>query len=108
MMKDKTPKRKKSKQSKAEQFTPNSCDEIAQSALTSFIKEQLESKNDVRKNIDALASVIDEFLKSYIVLGYTFDGKPMNIIYAHNQQEADSLTTLINKFINTNVNNDTE
>ena len=107
-MKDKTPKRKKAKQNRTEKFVPNSCDEITQKALTSFIKEQLDSKTNARKDIDALSSVIEEFLKSYIVLGYTFDGKPINIIYAHNQQEADSLITIVNKFINSSIGNDNE
>jgi hypothetical protein len=111
-MKDKTPKKKQSKAKKSEKFDPsvasNDIKEITQKALASFLKEQLTNKTNSKKNIDALTSVIEEFLSSYILLGYSFDGKPLNIIFAHNQQEADSLTTLINKFINSCGNGSNE
>ena len=31
------------------------------------------------------------------------DGQPVNFIFAHNEQEADSLATLLNKFFIKNV-----
>ena len=103
-MKDETPKRKKkSKVNKTEEFDPkNTADikELTQKALTAILQTQLNNKNEHRKNTDSLAAVIEEFLSSYIILGYSLDGSPIHIISAHNQQEADSLTTLVNKFIN--------
>jgi len=42
-------------------------------------------------------NTIQEFLNSFIVLGYNFNGEPVHFISAHNQQEADSLATLVNK-----------
>jgi len=38
-------------------------------------------------------------LNSFILIGYNFDGKPVTLISAHNQQEADSLGALLNKFL---------
>jgi len=103
-MKDETPKRrKKSKGKKTEEFDPRAAAdirELTQKALTAILQNQLNNKTEHRKNTESLAAVIEEFLLSYIILGYSLDGSPVHIISAHNQQEADSLTTLVNKFIN--------
>lgn len=102
-MKDKTPKRKKSRSKKTEAFNPEdakSIKDLTQKALTTTLQNQLNNKANSRKNTESLAAVIEEFLTSYIILGYSLDGIPIQIISAHNQQEADSLTTLVNKFIN--------
>ena len=98
----KTPKKRKSKVTKAEKFSPNQDKDIkdlTEKALATFLQEKNKYRDEVRSNINALSSVIEEFLSSFIIIGYTIDGSPINIISAHNQQEADSLTTLINKFI---------
>jgi hypothetical protein len=104
-MKDKTPKKKKLKGKKTEEFDPKDAadiKELTQKALTTILQNQLSNKSEGRKNTESLAAVIEEFLTSYIILGYSLDGTPIHIISAHNQQEADSLTTLVNKFINHN------
>jgi len=72
---------------------------ILKSALASFLKEQVDERNTSKKNIEALIGVVEEFLNSFIILGYTMDGTPVQYICAHNQQQADSLATLVNKFI---------
>jgi len=103
-MKDETPKKKKqSKGKKTEEFDPKDAADVkklTQKALTAILQNQINNKSEHRKNTESLAAVIEEFLTSYIILGYSLDGTPVHIISAHNQQEADSLTTLINKFIN--------
>ncbi len=101
MMKDKEqPKKpKKAKQSsEAIPFVEDEDREALRSAIASFLKEKIDEKNTSRKNIEALISVVEEFLNSFIILGYTFEGAPVQYICAHNQQQADSLATLINKF----------
>lgn len=72
---------------------------LLRGALASFLKDQIDEKNDSKKNIEALIGVVEEFLNSFIILGYTMDGVPVQYICAHNQQQADSLATLVNKFI---------
>lgn len=100
-MKDKNAPKDPNNEAKTESFIPNSdkdTKEMIQSALVAFLKEKLEEKNNSRKNYDALISVVEEFLNSFILLGYTFEGQPLQYICAHNQQQADSLATLVNKF----------
>jgi len=99
MMKNKD---KSSGDNKDKNFDPNANKEVKElthKALISFLRDQLKNKNESKKDMDALTSQVLEFLNCFIILGYNFDGEPVSIISAHNQQEADSLGTLINKFI---------
>lgn len=99
MMKEKKP----SKDNKIkESFDPNAnkdVKELTHNALVSFVREQLKEKANKKQDIEALNSQILEYLNSFILLGYNFNGEPVSIISAHNQQEADSLGSLVNKFI---------
>jgi len=100
-MKDKNHHKKPTEANNDETFIPDkdpSAKELIQSALSSFIKEKIQEKNISKKNLEALIGVVEEFLNCFIVLGYTFDGTPIQYICAHTQQEADSLATLVNKF----------
>jgi len=100
-MKDKNSQRSQNSKSNEPPYGPDTdpaTKELIKSALSSFLQEKLNERNVSRKNLEALINVVEEFLNSFIILGYTFDGTPVHYICAHNQQEADSLATLINKF----------
>lgn len=87
-------------------FNPNENKEVKElthKALVSFLREQINEKSNNKVDLDALNSQILEFLNSFILIGYNFKGEPVSIISAHNQQEADSLGTLLNKFIFNNA-----
>ena len=101
MMKDNSSPKKPNKRNKAGEPIPlvdEEAKEVLRSALASFLREKVDEKESSRKNIEALIGVVEEFLNSFIILGYTFEGMPVQYICAHNQQQADSLATLINKF----------
>ena len=72
--------------------------ELIRQAMTAALQEKLASEKGIKKDLHSLTTVVEEFLKSFIILGYTFDGTPIHCVSAHNQQEADSLITLINKY----------
>lgn len=98
MMKDKKP----SKGSVNNNFDPNAnkdIKELTHKALVSFLRDQLAERTSNKKDLDALNAQILEFLNCFILIGYNFEGEPVSMISAHNQQEADSLGALINKFI---------
>lgn len=93
-------KNKKSNEDK--KFDPNENKDVknlTHKALVSFLREQIKDKADSKRDLDALNSQILEFLNCFILLGYNSEGEPISMISAHNQQEADSLGTLLNKFI---------
>jgi hypothetical protein len=73
-------------------------DEVVSQAFVSFLKNQAKERTTARKNLDSLTATVLEFLNSFILIGYDAEGTPVKIISAHNQQEADSLATLLNKF----------
>jgi hypothetical protein len=98
MMKNKNSFNNKNK----DPFDPNANKEVKElthKALVSFLREQLSEQAVQRKDIDVLTAQILEFLNCFILIGYNFDGKPVTLISAHNQQEADSLGALLNKFL---------
>jgi hypothetical protein len=96
------PKRVKASESKIDADTK----EVIRKAMISSLEEKLANTNDIKKDLNALSNVVEEFLTSFIILGYTFEGDPVHCISAHNQQEADSLVTLINKFFNNHLNDE--
>ena len=77
--------------------------EIIRKAMISSLEEKLENVKLVKKDLNTLSTVVEEYLTSFIILGYTFEGDPVHCISAHNQQEADSLVTLINKFFQNHI-----
>lgn len=86
-----------------EKLDAQSLNELTNNKIMSYLQSKLNSKMETRKDLDLLKSTVEEFLNSFIVLGYTFDGEPVNMMFCHNQQEADSLATLVNKvFIQNN------
>jgi len=83
-------------------FDPNAnkdIKELTHKALISFLRDHAKDKLDSKRDLDALNSQILEFLNCFILIGYNCEGEPVTLISAHNQQEADSLGTLLNKFI---------
>lgn len=100
MMREKKPS-KKLPENNTDSFQPGEnkdVNELARRALSTFLQYQIKEKAHNRKNIAALTETVQEFLNSFIILGYTIEGEPIQTIFAHNQQEADSLATLVNKF----------
>jgi len=81
--------------------------EILRKAMLSSLQDNLQShENGIKRDLRTLSTQVEEYLTSFIILGYTFDGEPIHCISAHNQQEADSLVTLINKFFHSHIEND--
>jgi hypothetical protein len=81
--------------------------EILRKAMISSLQESIANReNGIKKDLKNLSTQVEEYLTSFIILGYTFDGEPVQCISAHNQQEADSLVTLINKFFHNHIENE--
>jgi hypothetical protein len=99
------PKRKKDKTLTSQQM-------LEATVINSLIKDALaavvlESKEKMYKEdcAKAVISVLAEFLRTYILIGYDFEGTPIKIINAHNGLEADALVSAMQKcMINLHVN----
>ena len=73
--------------------------EIIRAALESHLVEYAKRKQDQKRNVEQLSTVIEEYLSSFVLLGYNYDGDPVTLVSASTQQQSDSLSTLIQKFI---------
>jgi ribosome biogenesis protein Nip4 len=102
-------KNKSSDDSKKQKFDPNAnkdIKELTHKALKSYINDKINERASNKIDLDALSSEILEFLSCFILIGYNFSGEPVTVISAHNQQEADSLGALLNKFMYNNREKD--
>ena len=106
-MNDKSQNKKEKKVKKSEVKLTTEDKEVLRKAMISSLQENILNREDgIKKDLKNLSTQVEEYLTSFIILGYTFDGEPVQCISAHNQQEADSLVTLINKFFHNHVENE--
>ena len=92
------PNRRKKTTPAKEPVSPDQLQELLKEALTSFAEER---KRTTTNEIDAMLSTLEEFLQTFVLIGYTLDGEPFSVINAHSQQEADSLSTAVTRFFMT-------
>jgi hypothetical protein len=71
---------------------------LLKEALTSFAQDK---KRTTTNEIEAMLATLEEFLQTFVLIGYTLDGEPFSVINAHSQQEADSLSTAVTRFFMT-------
>ena len=79
----------------------NDLTKLIEEALASNIINRKEYK-DYEKVVSSVEAVVSEYLDSFIILGYDFDGNVVDIHSARSEQQHDALHTLILKhFYNT-------
>ena len=84
---------------------------ISNEQLTELIKDALDVKFKQQRQrvkteaeLEAMVATCEEFMKSFVILGYDFNGNMVEpIVVAHSQQEADSLGAYLNKFISSQI-----
>lgn len=82
---------------------PNPIEPLLEEALTNFLHREANKKNKSIKNMKSLESLLDQYLNSFILIGYSRDTREfISLVNAKNEQSADSLSTALQKFI---VNN---
>jgi hypothetical protein len=76
--------------------------------IIDIIQETLHAKiTDTSKKkygeecVNALIATTGEFLDSFIILGYDFNGMPYTLTKVNNQQDADALAHAVQRFIKT-------
>ena len=89
----------------------NSFDVNIAQVIRDAIRVQMASKvakqRQVDDEIDAMVLTYQEFMKSFVILGYNLDGEQIPpIIVANNQQEADAIGNYLQKFLQHIVRND--
>lgn len=117
----KKPKAKKKSEPvkvKPPQSTPvpaNQAEALVDAQIAQVIKDAIrihliqsgKKRQQVEEELDAMVATCQEFMKSFVILGYDMSGSPVDpIIYAHNQQEADALGNYLQKFLQHIARND--
>ena len=49
--------------------------------------------------MNLMCSQVEEYLSSFIIIGYDIEGDPVNITYASSQKDFDALSTGLQKYI---------
>ena len=63
------------------------------------IETHIKRKTYDEKSINELQSLLQEHLDCFIVVGYNFQGEPVNMLSVENQQQADSLGTSLHRLM---------
>jgi hypothetical protein len=70
-----------------------------QQLLREALSESVDAHNrKTASNINAINGTLEEFLQTYLVLGYDLDGRLITLINTKTPQEADALSTAITRF----------
>ncbi len=106
--KDESLSKKKAKKVESEKVSNQSeldpaIAKVIRDAMLVRLARSNEKKEQINE-IEAMYVTCQEFLKSFIILGYDLNGQPIPpLIHANNQQEADSLGSYLSKFIHHNI-----
>tara|TARA_B110000495_G_scaffold73649_1_gene63031 strand:+ start:8450 stop:8812 length:363 start_codon:yes stop_codon:yes gene_type:complete len=104
---EKPPRRGRPPGSKNKKNSKHIDDDISpalESALAEYLDKQTAVKSKSINNLKSLEGLLRQYLNSFILLGYTQDNQRLvNLISASSEQNADSLSTALNKFVINNT-----
>jgi len=79
-------------------------EEVIREALKKFVTENISERN-TDNDINAMVSTCSEFMKSFIIMGYDFQGNAIKpVFYAKTDIEADALAQHMQKFFISQMN----
>jgi hypothetical protein len=92
------PKKKKTPIKKSKDIKPVvSTDQIKKLLRDALLKniDDISKQNEIE--IDALIATMEEFLRSFILIGYNLNSEPIVITNARSQIDADALNTALSR-----------
>jgi len=92
---DKTPRKKQPKATSAEQKLLNALIKDALTQNANANKERMYKEECAQ----AVIAVLSEFLASYMLIGYDFEGTPIRIVSAKTGMDADALAQAIQRYV---------
>lgn len=99
-------KKKVTKKEQVSEKHPDLDPAIAKVIRDALLIKLAEKQHNIDKacELESMVSMVQEFMSSFIILGYDMNHQPIQpIVFAHNQQEADSLGAYLSKFIHHNI-----
>jgi hypothetical protein len=92
------PKKKKTPIKKSKEIKPVvSSEQIKKLLRDALIKNLDDSAKQTEIEIDALIATMEEFLRSFILIGYNLNSEPVVITNARSQIDADALNTALSR-----------
>lgn len=92
------PKKKKTPIKKSKEIKPVvSSEQIKKLLREALIKNLDDASKQNEIEIDALISTMEEFLRSFILIGYNLNSEPVVITNARSQIDADALNTALSR-----------
>lgn len=81
-------------------------EQLIQDALQGHLEKVAVKKYSKQKDSTRLKGVVGECLETFMILGYNYNGEPIQVVSAQTQQQADALGTSIHRFLvkNTSMN----
>ena len=97
--KDDKPKSSRRKKSANEDEESN-VDSLVAASIRSYLEHYKERKKLNQDNVDIITSVLEEYLDTFMIIGYNYDGEMISYSHAKTQAQIDALNTGIFRFIN--------
>lgn len=104
------PQKRKKTVKQSTPLSPVSASSLSSEQIRKLLKEVMiegmtESKKRSDMEIDAIVATMEEFLRSFIIIGYSMKNEPLIITNAKSQLDADALyTSLTRLFFSINSN----
>jgi len=98
------PDKDKPKSSRSKKASIDAEEDRANALMTASIKAYLENYKERKKlnqdNIEIITAILEEYLESFLIIGYNYEGEMIQYSHARTQAQADALNTGIFRFIN--------
>lgn len=79
-------------------------EQLIQDALQGHLEKVAIKKYSKKKDSSRLKGVVGECLETFLILGYNYNGEPVQVVSAQTQQQADALGTTLHRFLVKNTN----
>ena len=96
---DEAPKKKRKSVNKKQSTDVTSQEKFFRGAVQSYLDSYAERKRISQKEVNTIASFIEEYLQAFIIVGYNHDGETITHVSAKNQVQTDALNTCLCRFI---------
>tara|TARA_R110002110_G_scaffold51928_3_gene151727 strand:- start:574 stop:945 length:372 start_codon:yes stop_codon:yes gene_type:complete len=74
-------------------------DKLIVGAIKTYLENHKERKRVNQDNIEMLTTILEEYLQSFLIIGYNYDGEVVTSTSAQNQVQVDALNTGILRYI---------
>ena len=68
--------------------------------IQNYVSRYYKTKKITQESIDIVSGVLNEYLQSYVLLGYNYDGNPITVVHAENQLQRDAINIALIRHIN--------